>query len=63
MLLKKLFSNLEVFLKFLLTAVSFIFLIPTFGYIVFFLFVSFDLCRVIAGCVVLYILLHLNKSL
>lgn len=62
-MLKKLFSTLETFIKFLLTAVSFILLVPTLGYIVYYLFVCYNVSRVIAGVVVIYILLHLNKSL
>ena len=59
----RLFDKLEVLLKTILVAVSFLLLIPTLVYVVYFLLVCYDISRVIAGVVTMLLLLYLNKSL
>ena len=61
--MRRLFDKLEVLLKSVLVAVSFLLLFPTLVYVVYFLLVCYDLTRVIAGVITVWILLHLNKSL
>ena len=56
--MKKLFNILTE----ALTILSFLMLIVSFGYIVYSL-VFYDFYKVITGCVVMYIMIHLNKSL
>ena len=46
-----------------LTALSFLLMPFYFGYIVYFSILCYDLSKVIAGCISLYIMIHLNKSL
>ena len=61
--MRRLFDKLEVLLKTILVAVSFLLLIPTLVYVVYFLLVCYDIARVIAGVITLWLLLYLNKSL
>jgi len=41
---------------------SFIGLVPTLLYVLFFTLISFDINRSICGCILAYTLLHTNKS-
>jgi hypothetical protein len=50
-------------LRQILTAISFIMLFPAMGVIVYYLLVCYDISRVIAGAITLYICVFLNKSL
>lgn len=56
--MKKLFEKLSV----ALTILSFLMIIASFGYILYFL-VCFNFYKALIGCVVMYIMIHLNKSL
>ena len=58
-----LFRGFQIFVVRVLTALSFVLLPVNFGYIVYYQFVCYDMCRVLVGCVSLYIMIHLNKSL
>lgn len=59
---RKLFK-LESMLKGLLVVLSFIFLFPTFGFIVYWTFIQFSVYKSIAGCVFMWMLIHVNKSM
>lgn len=56
--MKKLFEILSV----TLTVLSFLMIIVSFGYIVYSL-ICYDFYKAITGCVVMYVMIHLNKSL
>lgn len=56
-------NKLYNFLRQILTAVSYIMLFPAMGVIVYYLLVCYDISRVIAGAITIYICIHLNKSL
>lgn len=58
----KFFTGFDNFVRRFLTGFSFILLFPIFIYILFYL-VSFDFYKVVAGCIVLWIMIHINKSL
>lgn len=58
-----LFRGFQTFVFKVLTALSFVLLPVNFGYIVYYQFVCYDMCKVLVGCVSLYIMIHLNKSL
>lgn len=46
-----------------LVALSFILLVFYFGYIVYYSVVCYDVSRIITGCLLLCVMIHLNKSL
>lgn len=46
-----------------LTALSFLMIIFYFGYVVYYSVVCYSMHKVITGCISLYIMIHLNKSL
>lgn len=56
-------QKLYAFLRNILTALSFLMLFPSFGVIAYYLLISYDITRVIAGAVSLCVCIHLNKSL
>jgi len=62
-LLSKVTGALQKFLMSLCTAVSFLLLFPTLVFVAYYLFVCYDISRVIAGVIVLCACIHLNKSL
>lgn len=47
----------------LLTTLSFLMIAFYFGYIVYYSTVCYSISRVIAGCIALCVMIHLNKSL
>lgn len=51
------------FLCRVLTSLSFLMIIFYFGYVVYYSTMCYSVSRVIAGCISLYIMIHLNKSL
>lgn len=59
----KLFKRVEEWLKVILVALSFIMLLPLVIYVFYFLFIHVDEFHVFAGCLAIYTMLHLNKSL
>lgn len=59
---RKLFK-LESMLKGLLVVLSFIFLFPTFGFVVYWMFIHFSVYKSIAGCAFMWMLIHVNKSM
>lgn len=61
--MRVLFQKLEAFIKYSITAVTFLMFLPTLVYIAYFLFLCYDMNRVIAGAVTLFISIYLNKSL
>ena len=61
--MKVLFQKLEAFIKYSITAITFLMFLPTLVYIAYFLFLCYDVDRVIAGVVTLFISIYLNKSL
>jgi hypothetical protein len=61
--LKKLFQKLEAFINYFITATTFLMFVPTLCYIIYFLFICYDVEKVIAGTVTLFISIYLNKSL
>ena len=56
-------EGVQNFLLKALVALSFIMIIFYFGYIVYYSIVCYDVSRIITGCVLLCVLIHLNKSL
>ena len=62
-LLKRGMNRLQELITILTVALSFIVIIGTFAFIIYFLYFDFDVVRVIAGVVSLYVFIHLNKSL
>lgn len=52
----------EAILKMIIIGVSFAVIAPSFGFVLYYL-VCFDFYKVIAGCAVLWISIHINKSL
>lgn len=59
---RKLFK-IESILKGLLVVLSFILLFPTFGFVVYWMFIQFSVYKAIAGCVFMWMLIHVNKSM
>ena len=49
--------------KYALTIMSFLMIAFYFGYIVYYSVVSFNVYRAIVGCLALFTMIHLNKSL
>lgn len=47
----------------IVVALSFLALIASFGFMLYFLFVEFDLVRVVASAIAIYTFIYLNKSL
>ena len=56
-------KGLQVLLFKMLTSLSFLMIAFYFGYIVYYSIVCYDVFRVIIGCIALYVMIHLNKSL
>ena len=54
---------LNIFLSELFTALSFIAILLSFAFMVYYLFMSFDIMRVIASAVALFSFIYFNKSL
>lgn len=52
----------EAILKMIIIGVSFAVIAPAFGFVLYYL-VCFDFHKIIAGCAVLWISIHINKSL
>lgn len=46
----------------ILTILSYFVICADFGFVAYHLFVCYDISRVIAGCITLYAMIHLNKS-
>ena len=61
--MNKLTRTLQELLVRLLTSISFCLLPYYVGYIIYFSIFNVDFVKVLIGCVSLYIMIHLNKSL
>ena len=56
-------KGIQLFLFKSMTSLSFLMIAFYFGYIVYYSTVCFDIVRIIAGCLALCVMIHLNKSL
>lgn len=61
--LKKFMVKLETAISAVITVLTFLAILPSILYMVYFLFISFDLYKVIGGAVVAYLCVHINKSM
>ena len=61
--IRKVVDWVQTFLFKSLNALSFLMIVLYFGYIVYYSVMCYSTERVIVGCISLYIMIHLNKSL
>lgn len=57
------FRKVQTFIYAGLTAISFLMMPVFLGYIIFYSVLQFDLFKVVAGCLSMCVMIHLNKSL
>ena len=60
--MRRLLDNLDILLRNILLKVSFILLLPTLVYIIYYVFIDFNFMKAIVGNITIYILIHINKS-
>lgn len=60
--LKHFATKIQEFIITIMTSVSFLMIAVSLGYIIYHL-ICFDFYKVVASCLVLYLMIHLNKSL
>lgn len=60
--MRKLLDNLDILLRNILLKVSFILLLPTLVYIIYYVFIDFNFMKALVGNITIYILIHINKS-
>lgn len=60
---KHVWNKFYIKVNMVLSVLSYFMICALFGYIIYYLFIKFNATNVITGCISLYIMIHLNKSL
>ena len=61
--IKSLLYKLQSAILRILIAFSFLLIVANFGYIIYYQFLNYDLCKVIVGFISLCVMIHTNKSI